>query len=37
MEFRGFVFAGQLGNKKLGKKTDADLEKFLIETNDFPK
>jgi hypothetical protein len=37
MEFRGFVFAGQQGNKKMGQKTDADLEKFLIETNDFSK
>jgi hypothetical protein len=35
MEFRGFVFGGQI--KKLGQKNDADLEKFLIETNEFSK
>lgn len=35
MEFREFVFGGQI--KKLGQKNDADLEKFLIETNEFSK
>ena len=35
MEFRGFVFGGQV--KKLGQKNDADLEKFLIEKIKFSK